>query len=166
MAECLLIICDILILTFYIKYSYHLEFFPKHLPSILGFFLSAYLIRFIFRFIIMCSMTLGDSNYLKSYIGQSSHFYVGVAEGIHEQIISTCVIGVLVTFFFLYENRYIFWSSARSIQQQQVPKVRFYFLPFLCFIGFGFFLIINSLKFLYYASSVNKKMSSDCKATL
>jgi hypothetical protein len=44
--------------------------------------------------------------------------------------------------------------------------VRFYFLPFLFFIGFGFFLAINSLKFLYYASDVNAHMTGNCKDTL
>jgi hypothetical protein len=40
LSQCILISADIVILIFYIKYSYHLEFYPKHLPGILGYFLA------------------------------------------------------------------------------------------------------------------------------
>lgn len=66
--------------------------------------------------------------------------------------------GIVCSFIFLYENR--------SVQQQQVPKVRFYFLPFLILTGFGFFLVVNSLNFLYYASDVEKQLTGDCKSTV
>lgn len=70
-----MIIADIVILKQYVYYSYYLEFYPKHLPSILGYFLAC--------FIAMCSFVVANQNYLKSYIGSTSDFYVEIAEAMH-----------------------------------------------------------------------------------
>ena len=60
-----------MILIYYIKYSYHLEFTPMHLPSLLGWFLVGYFILKIISYVFMCSMVIGDTNFLPSKIGEN-----------------------------------------------------------------------------------------------
>lgn len=40
--QMIMIIVDIVILGYFVKYCYHLEFYPMHLPAQLGWFLTGY----------------------------------------------------------------------------------------------------------------------------
>ena len=51
----------------------------------------------------MCSMTIGDTNYLPSKIGPINHLEIEEAKSSHSSIFWNCLIGICVTLFFLFE---------------------------------------------------------------
>ncbi|CAD8178823.1 unnamed protein product [Paramecium octaurelia] len=151
LSQLILILVDLVLLAYYAKVSYHLEFQPMNLPSLLGWFLTI--------FIFMCCITIGDTNYLPSKLGgivdQES---MEKAKGAHTSIFWTCLIGLIFSLFTLFEQR--------SIQQEVFPKVKFYFLPFLLIMVASVFLISNSLNFLYASSQSIQELKKDCKSTI
>lgn len=55
----------------------------------------------------MCSITFGDTEYLPSQIGPINHLQLEDAKSTHSSIFWCCFIGILVTLFFLFEQRSI-----------------------------------------------------------